>query len=918
MKPYLALKASAGSGKTFALTVRYISLLLLDANPKEILTLTFTNKAAAQMAERIYSTLLALGEDEAILDAIVKETNLNVEDVLAKKDEIIKKFISSELSIYTIDKFINKILREFSGYININDDFEIKFDDEELLVYKFLTSLDESSFEKLINFAHIENKKLNSIVELFKVLIDKNEKLEVQHYPKGSYEAVQEAILEDANEIKSFIDKSDVSKSAFNAVDFVTIEQLLDKGKTWLGKDSLNEYTYFKKAKPSRGLDENLQRLQKNITLYFQIQESYTLHNLFTIFEDFKDFRTHYNAKRNSLEFSDITNIVYQLLENHIEKDFLYFRLDTKYNHILIDEFQDTSTLQYKILFHLIDEIISGNPEVYKTFFYVGDIKQSIYRFRGGTKELFDYVADVFKPMLEVELLDTNYRSSKNVVNFVNDTFGILPNYEYDNQKVNSSIEGCVEVINISNEKELIYEDVYQKVEALLKEGVEANNIAILTYTNADVLALFEYFKKQNPKLQVVTEMTSKLINQINVKALMNAIKYLVFQEDIYRVNFNSLIGKEYFEEFRFSCDIKNIDVVTLLKKVAYFFDIVDDNVIRFIELASSYDTVIDFVYDCTKEDTSIVSQAQYGISILTVFKSKGLEFDTVLVLDRVTKKNSDKSSLLFEYDNIDLKKIYYKSSKRENLDIYYKNAKIKEEHLSDADELNILYVALTRAKNNMIVLKKQKDSVYDKFLQNFELQKIGTLYISPKQKKQIALKESVEYRPLNLGYQDKEKSVNDDEQGIDIATIKARNFGTATHYCLEMMKNFDKTSLNKSIYQTRNRYFNTLDEDEFADIYNRILLLIRDNDFKNLTLNQNFTKEQSLMFNGEHKIIDLLIQNENGYVVVDYKTTYEKSVTHLNQVKFYVDAIKDITNETNVKGYLVYLHKDSVELQEV
>ena len=128
MQEFLALKASAGSGKTFALTVRYISLLLLDASPKEILTLTFTNKAAAQMAERIYDTLLSLGEDEAILDAVVIETELSKIEVMNKKDEIIKKFISSELSIYTIDKFINKILREFSGYIGINNDFEIKFD----------------------------------------------------------------------------------------------------------------------------------------------------------------------------------------------------------------------------------------------------------------------------------------------------------------------------------------------------------------------------------------------------------------------------------------------------------------------------------------------------------------------------------------------------------------------------------------------------------------------------------------------------------------------------------------------------------------------------------------------------------------------------------------------------------------------
>ncbi len=913
MKPFIALKASAGSGKTFALTVRYISLLLLDAHPKEILTLTFTNKAAAQMAERIYDTLLSLGDDEAILDAVIIETQLSKENVLSKKDKIIKKFISSELSIYTIDKFINKILREFSGYIGINDDFDIKFDDEELLLYKFLTSLDESQFDSLIQFAHRENKKLNSIVELFKVLIDKNEKLEVQHYPKGSFEAVSIAIMEDANIIKNFIDKSTVSKSGYNAVDFNTIEQLLDKGKTWLTKESLADFSYFKKAKPPIELDDNLERLQTNVTLYYQIQESYTLENLFQIFDDFKEFRSSYNAKRNSLEFSDITNIVYKLLENHIEKDFLYFRLDAKYNHILIDEFQDTSTLQFKILFHLIDEIISGNPEVYKTFFYVGDIKQSIYRFRGGTKELFDYVASIFHPMLEVELLDKNYRSSQNVVNFVNNTFEPLANYEYDNQKVNSKIEGYVEVANISSEKELIYEDVYNKVEELLKNNIEVNNIAILTYTNADVLAIYEYFKQKNPQLEVVTEMTSKLINQTNVKALINAIKYIYFKEDIYRVNFNALVGQEYFTQFEYFVDISNIDVVTLLKKVAYHFDIVDDNVIRFIELSVSYDTIVDFVYDSSKDDTSIVSQAQNGISILTVFKSKGLEFDTVIVLDRVTKKNPDRSSLLFEYDDIDLKKIFYKRSKRENLDRFYEEAVNKEKKLVVADELNILYVALTRAKNNMIVLKKEKNSVFD-LLGDFPLKTIGSLHKEIVHKKVRNSEQDVEYKPLNLGYQEKSKSTQDNS----IGSLKARYFGIATHYCLEMMKNFDTKSLEKAFVNTQNKYGNFLDENEFEDLYNRITLLVSDTKFQEIVAKSSFTKEQALMFNDEHKIIDLLIQNKNGYVVVDYKTTTQKNSSHLTQVKKYVQAIKEITDEKNVQGYLVYLHPQNVELLAV
>ena len=111
MKKYLALKASAGSGKTFALTVRYITLLLLGAKPNEILTLTFTNKAANEMSERIYKTLLTLGDDEAYLSAIEKQSGLSKQEILGKKGFLVKSFSSATLSIFTIDKFIIKPTR---------------------------------------------------------------------------------------------------------------------------------------------------------------------------------------------------------------------------------------------------------------------------------------------------------------------------------------------------------------------------------------------------------------------------------------------------------------------------------------------------------------------------------------------------------------------------------------------------------------------------------------------------------------------------------------------------------------------------------------------------------------------------------------------------------------------------------------
>ena len=911
MENFLALKASAGSGKTFALTVRYISLLLLDAKPQEILTLTFTNKAAAQMADRIYKTLTSLGNDENIIDAVIEQTGFSKEQILEKKDSMVKRFISDELAIYTIDKFVNKILREFSGYIGINDDFEIKFDDEELLIYKFLISLDQQQFDTLISFSYTENKKLNSIVELFKILIDKNETFEAVPYPYESFAAVKSAIMEEANTIKEFIDKSSVSKSGYNAVDFNDIDSLLDKGKTWLTKDSLGEFTYFKKAKPPVELDETLSKLKEHITLYYQIQESFTLKNLFTLFEQFKSFRNRYNKQRNSLEFSDITNIVYKLMKSHIDKEFLYFRLDSRYNHILIDEFQDTSTLQYKILYYLINEIISGDPEVFKTFFYVGDIKQSIYRFRGGTKELFDHVAEVFAPMLKVKLLDTNYRSSKNVVNFVNDIFLKIPTYPYDPQKVKSSKEGYVEVAPFDLDKEDIYEDIYLQIDKLLAQGIDPSNIAILTYTNGDVLGIYEYLKHKLPKLDIVTEMTSKLINQTNVKAVINAVKYLYFNEDIYRTNFNALLGFDLFKTFEFTCNIKSMDIMTLVKNIAYTYNIVDPNVIKLIELSREYSSIVDFVYDIDKSDAAMISANKKGLQILTIFKSKGLEFDTVIVCDRISKKNADRSSLLFEYEDIELKRIFYKRSKRENLDRFYKEALDKEKELVIGDELNILYVALTRAEHNMIVLKKEKSSVFD-HLGDLEKKSIGELYIAPKKAKQELKKLPVEYIPLKLGFQEKGKT--EEKQ----SNLKARYFGTAAHYTLEMMKEFNEKSLETAITSSINKYGNFLNDQEFDDIKTRIKLLIDNEVFKELICDANCIKEQSIIYKEEHKIIDLLVEKNGGYVVVDYKTSSEVSDSNKEQVSHYIEAIKEILNTDKIFGLLIYLHKDNIELREV
>ena len=911
MEQFLCLKASAGSGKTFALTVRYISLLLKDINVSSILTLTFTNKAALEMSTRIYETLQTLGDDNSIMVAISNEINLSYDEILNKKEDVLKSFITSELSIYTIDKFINKILREFSGYIDIGDDFSIVNDDEDLMLFKFLNSLNENEFNMLINFSHNYKKKLSTIINLFKLLDEKNEQYNVVEFNIEVLDTLSTDILECAQKIKEYVLNSKLSASAKKAVDFNDVDSLLSKGKTWLSKDYIEEFTYFKKDKEIDSLSNEFNSIKENLKYYFKLEEQQILNNLFVIFNNFKEFRQNYKKEKNEFEFSDITNLSYDLLSKFIDKDFLYFRLDSKYNHMLIDEFQDTSVLQYKILEPLIDEIIINNEDEYKSFFYVGDTKQSIYRFRGGNKDLFDLLIMKYKPRLKLKILDVNYRSSKNVVRFVNDVFVNVPDYEYYSQNVNSNIDGLVEITSLYLEDEHKFIDIKNKLLSLLESGINPKNIAILTYTNKDVIGLYDYLSDEFKNLKIITEVSSKLINQNNIKCCINLMKYYYFNENIYKSNFNALIGNDVNEDIVLKLNIKEESLEELIKGIGNFYNLIDENFIKFIENISSFEDIVEFIYEIDNNEESMVNKDNSGLQILTVFKSKGLEFDTVMILDRISKKNADKSSLLFDYEDINLNKIFYKNKNRETFDELYREAIKKEKELSLNDERNILYVALTRAKNNMIIFKKSKDSVFDNLKVDFSNKSIGQLAINKKNKKDDNIISYIEYTPMNLGIQDISKNKNNQTK----EPIKAKYFGIATHSCLEMMQRFDINSLSFSLKLTRSKFMSYLDENDFIDIYNRIRMLLENKDFLKIIKNSKYMKEQSLIYNEEVKIIDLLIQKENKYIVIDYKTTKDKLPSHKKQVDFYKKAISSITKSNEVIGYVVYLQKDLIEV---
>jgi exodeoxyribonuclease V beta subunit len=909
MEKYLALKASAGSGKTFALTVRYISLLLMDAKPSEILTLTFTNKAAAEMSERVFKTLQTLGDDEAYLSEIIKVSGFSKEEILGKKSLLLKHFINDTLSIFTIDKFVNKILREFCGYIGISDDFKIQNDDMEVLSYKYLQSLDENTFKDLVEFSLYEKKKFNSIFELFKSLIEKNENINSINIDAKLLDVLKDDILQKALKIKEHILNCPVaSASAIKAVSFNNFDELFNT--TWIEKETIYDYSYFKKC-ANEDINNIFMQLKEGFLNYYKLRATYSLNKIFKLYTSFKEFKKSFNIEKNCFEFNDISNLVYELLNSKIDKDFLYFRLDSNYNHILVDEFQDTSILQYKILKPLIDEVIAGDSEKFKTFFYVGDPKQSIYRFRGGKRELFDFVLNE-NEVIKLENLNVNYRSSKNIIDFVNDTFLNLLNYDYIAQESVRN-EGYVEVIQDENlQSEEKYLGILNKIKELLNSGINENDIAILCYTNSDVLELFYYLKDKLPELKIRTDMSSKLINQQNVKALINAIKYIYFKENIYKENFNALIGKDLNSEFLFDIDLNELSVEKILYIMAKYFDIIDENIIKLIEQSSIYMNIVDFVYEIDKLDVSIENSENLGLQILTIFKSKGLEFHTTILLDRIKKKNHDRSSLLFDYENVNLQNIYYKISGYEKFDEDYKEALEKEKRLALDDEKNVLYVALTRAKNNLIIFKKEKGSVFD--ILNLPELKIGKLVLSEVVNRKVTI-EKVNYKALDLGKQDQKISTS---KTTNAEILKAKYFGLATHYTLEMMSKFNIQALKQGINLSKTKYLNYLEENDFINIEKLIINLIEDFKFQELIKDSQIVQEQALMYNKEVKVLDLLLYKENKFIIIDYKTTTEELSNHIIQVKHYKEAISQIYNTKNVEAYLLYLKDCNIKFLEV
>ena len=251
------------------------------------------------------------------------------------------------------------------------------------------------------------------------------------------------------------------------------------------------------------------------------------------------------------------------------------------------------------------------------------------------------------------------------------------------------------------------------------------------------------------------------------------------------------------------------------------------------------------------------------------------------------------------------------RTKNRDAIDTQYERALAKEEILVREDSLNALYVAFTRARENLIIIKKHEKSTFD--LLELKAGSWGEL-------KCKSVKEEIKKPFFPLNHKEIYYGTQSDILALERETpedLSAINFGIALHFMLEMMGEFKEEYILNAKNMMINKFGFTISEEEIADISSRVKTFIQSSEVKSLTDGECF-KEKALRYKNNLRYVDLLVEKSDGsFNVIDYKSSLSYSEHHLKQVRYYVKAIREISGQ-NVEGFICYLLADEIKIVKV
>jgi len=805
--------ASAGSGKTYTLVKDYLKIVLTSSAylpHRHVLAITFTNKAVDEMKNRIIAALLRfsspkiLETKDDLFSDLVKELDKTPKFIHQKSRQLIQKILHNYggFDVSTIDKFNQRLVRTFAFDLHLPVNFEVELDTDALLqkaVDQVIskTGKEEALTRVLLDYAiekSDDDKSWDIALDLFKsaklltqetalpyLELLSNQKLDTFDVLKAKvnkeYKTIEHQTAEAASQILKLINSSGISFSDFIRGSLPKHFSSLAAKKFDIKFDSVwqknIETTSLYSKKTPADICQKIDAMRPDLVAAFESTKKAVYHlrylknikNNITPLSVLTLIQNEINIikeSQNLLLISEFNTIIGKEIKEQ-PAPFIYERIGEKFNHYFIDEFQDTSELQWANLTPLmINAVASENGSI----LLVGDAKQSIYRWRGGNPEQFINLKNNIHDLpvkASVSDLPVNYRSTKKVVKFNNDFFSycskvIFSNishgelYDEDPQGFHKKKKGYVHLSFLDFEKgadkNLLYADeVYKTIKKYKassplasykhicvlvrkrKEGVAVANHLISK--GLDIISNETLLIKESKEVQLIINVFSYLQDTTNAVAKLNVLNYLIDKHKIedghqFRLNFLSLNSFSFFAGLT-QLDINfdpraaiQFSVYELAEYIVTTFHLVKDTnahvqffldiVFEFSQKQSSNISQFLVYFEQKKSSLSIVSpKGMDAVQIMTVHKSKGLEFPVVIFpfteLD-IYKEIEPKEWMPTAHLHEDFP--FFLMNYNKDFKHYGTEGEAKYiEHQSklELDNINLLYVTLTRAAEQLYII---------------------------------------------------------------------------------------------------------------------------------------------------------------------------------------------------------------------
>ncbi|WP_299158831.1 exodeoxyribonuclease V subunit beta [uncultured Eudoraea sp.] len=1007
--------ASAGSGKTFKLVQEYLKIVLSTENSNsfnQILAITFTNKAANEMKSRILDSLFEFSHPEnpektsTLFQLLAKDLNIEYDHLQKRANITLKQILHNYafFDISTIDKFTHRLIRTFAKDLKIPQNFEVVLDTDLLLVEGIDRLINKAGTDKvltkvLIDFAleKIQDDKswdiAYDLTKMGKLLFEENQSYHLDLLKNKSPQdfltlkkLIQKKVTLIEDEVK------DLAKQATETIAESGIDLEVFPRKTLPNHFTKICDLEFNPAKLyNNQLENNLKEGKifksgfqaPNTELVFVLQKYFLeikkriydrafLRNAYlnivplTVLNAIQQEIKTIQSERDQIPISSFNTIISDEIRNQ-PAPYIYERLGEKYRHYFIDEFQDTSRMQWENLVPLISNALESEDEQGNmgTLLLVGDVKQAIYRWRGGRAEQFlNLINKETNPFVvepHIRTLETNYRSREEIVKFNNAFFTVTspfltsPQYnslftDGNKQDFNKKTGGYVDLNFIKMPKEnkdLEYcNEVLRAIKDASVDKYNYADICILTRKRKHGIILADFLIEQN--IPIISSETLLLKNNPKVNFLINLLKHINAPEDseiCYEVLYFLASNRENKHEFiqKYINDLPSLlkeDFNFNMEQIRYtsLYDGLEYAIKQFklVEHSDAYltyfmDEVIDseqrddnsitsFLdhWEKKKERLSIVAPENLdAVQIMTIHKAKGLEFPIVIYPFANTKIYDELEPKLWlpVEDFGEFKEVLI--NKKSEVLHYGETAKTiyeEEQHKLELDAFNLLYVALTRAVDRLIIITEMLLNAKNEFrLDNYsglfihflkaqgvwDINKVRYSFGSAELKEQERhLPKAQPHIPF-ICTQKNDANFNIITQSGNLWDSKREEAiikGNVIHYALGLIKT--ESDIDPSITHMIRK--GDLKVEEGAQIKETVQQIIWHPKLKSFFTTENNVKNESEIITENGLILrpDRMVFNNNKVTIIDYKTG-KKAQKYYEQLYTYADALKTM-------GYLV------------